>query len=51
MPKGVKYGGILLKKSRVKYHVETVSELDKKSAAAAAAAAFTKRIKDCGVSK
>ena len=47
MPKGVKYGGILLKKSRVKYHVETVSELDKKSAAAA----FTKRIKDCGVSK
>ena len=49
MPKGVKYGGILLKKSRVKYHVETVSELDKKSAAAAAA--FTKRIKDCGVSK
>ena len=48
MPKGVKYGGILLKKSRVKYHVDTVSELDKKSAAAAA---FTKRIKDCGVSK
>ena len=49
MPKGVKYDPALLKKSRRKYHVETVSELDKKSAAAAAA--FTKRIKDCGVSK
>ena len=47
MPKGVKYDPALLKKSRRKYHVETVSELDKKSAAAA----FTKRIKDCGVSK
>ena len=50
MPKGVKYDPALLKKSRRKYHVETVSELDKKSAAAAAAA-FTKRIKDCRVSK
>ena len=48
MPKGVKYDDILLKKSHVKYLVETVSEVDNHSPEAAA---FTKRIKDCGVSK
>ena len=48
MPKGVKYDDILLKKYHVKYLVETISELDNDSPEAAA---FTGRIKDCGVSK
>ena len=48
-PKGVRYDDILLKKSHVKYIVETISDLDRYSPEAAAA--IRDRIKDCGVSK